>query len=110
MADTATDGRPPSFHVGDNVMVKAGPPEAHCRTPTYLRGARGKVVELVGRYHNPSLLAFHKPGLPKLWLYRVRFEQTGIWHHYQGSPRDTVVADLYEHWLMPAREQSHVDR
>lgn len=99
---------PATFRVGDFVIVKSGPPETHCRTPTYLRGARGRIVEQVGRYPNPSLLAFHKPGLPKIWLYRVCFDQTGLWNQYKGSQRDTVVADLYEHWLIPAEETSHV--
>jgi nitrile hydratase subunit beta len=98
----------PIFSVDDWVNVKLGPPEEHCRTPVYLRGKRGRIVEIVGRYHNPSLLAFHKPGLPKLWLYRVRFQQDGIWNEYDGSNRDTVVADLYEHWLVPAEEHSNV--
>lgn len=98
----------PTFKVGDLATVKSGEPEPHCRTPVYLRGKRGTIVEVVGQYHNPSLLAFHKPGLPKLWLYRVRFHQNGIWQNYAGSSRDSVVADLYEHWLSPAEEHSHV--
>ena len=105
MSDHFPDAPKPSFKAGDRVVVKLGPPEAHCRTPSYLRGTSGEVVELVGHYHNPSLLAFHKPGLPKVWLYRVRFKQTSIWDQYKGSERDCVMADLYEHWLTPSKEQ-----
>lgn len=105
MSHQYSDTPEPSFKVGDRVDVKEGPPEKHCRTPTYLRGTSGEVVELIGRYHNPSLLAFHKPGLPKAWLYRVRFKQTSIWDRYKGSESDSVVADLYEHWLTPSKER-----
>ena len=98
----------PSFNVGDCVTVKSGHPESHCRTPVYLRGKRGTIVEVVGRYHNPSLLALHKPGLPKLWLYRVRFLQSGVWEDYDGSSRDTVIADIYEHWLSSDEEHLNV--
>ena len=108
MADHPVDTPAPVFQVGDSVTVKAGPADDHCRTPTYLRGARGQVVSLVGRYHNPSMLALHKPGLPKIWLYRVRFVQTDLWKNYPGASGDTVVADLYEHWLIPAQEHSNV--
>ncbi len=94
----------PQFKEGDLIQVKPGPAEQHCRTPTYLRGAQGRVLEVVGRYKNPSELAFHRPGLPTLWLYRVVFEQGQIWQTYQGPSRDTVVADLYEHWLLPTEE------
>lgn len=84
-----------------SVLVKLGPPEAHCRTPHYLRGKRGTVVAEVGSYRNPSLLAYHKPGLPVLRLYRVRFEQRNLWPD-RPETRDTVFADLYETWLEPA--------
>lgn len=98
------DPHRPRFKGGDLISVQIGPVEQHCRTPTYLRGAQGRVMEVVGRYKNPSELAFHRPGLPMLWLYRVIFEQNQIWPKYDGSDRDAVVADLYEHWLSPAKE------
>lgn len=110
MAHDVDNSLPASFQVGDVVIVRSGPPETHCRTPTYLRGARGRIVERVGRYPNPSLLAFHKPGLPKIWLYRVCFDQSKLWSQYQGSSRDSVIADLYEHWLIPAEERADVKR
>lgn len=85
------------FTPGDQVMIRSGPPEPHCRVPVYLRGKPGEVTEIVGRYRNPSLMAFHKPGLPTLPLYRVRFRQTDLWDAPSGP--DTVMADIYEHWL-----------
>lgn len=94
----------PRLVTGVRVRVSAREPEAHCRTPFYLRGAQGQVTEVVGRYHDPSMLAFHKPGLPMRWLYRVRFNQSELWPDYRGGKNDSVVADLYEHWLEPVGE------
>lgn len=89
----------PRLPLGAWVKVSNQTPETHCRTPCYLRGVIGRVEEVVGRYRDPSLLAFHKPGLPMLWLYRVRFRQQDIWPSYVGGENDAVIADLYEHWL-----------
>ena len=62
----------------------------------------GLIEEIAGRYRNPEELAYGRDGRPKRALYRVRFSQTDLWPDYQGSPRDTAVADLFEHWLEPA--------
>jgi nitrile hydratase subunit beta len=86
---------------GTPVMVLKKPPEAHCRTPFYLRGVKGEIDEVRGCYRDPSLLAFHKPGLPMRVLYRVRFKQKDVWPNYTGGPNDTVVADIYDHWIDP---------
>ena len=85
------------FSPGDWITIRNGPPEVHCRVPTYLRGRVGEVSEVVGRYRNPSLMALHQPGLPMLPLYRIRFRQVDLW----GGPcnLDTLMADIYEHWL-----------
>lgn len=85
------------FAPGDRVTIRKGPPEAHCRVPDYLRGRHGEVAEIVGLYRNPSLMAFHKPGLPMLPLYRIRFQQSDLWDTPSGP--DTLMADIYEHWL-----------
>lgn len=87
---------------GTPVVIRKQPPEAHCRTPFYLRGAKGEIAEVRGRFRDPSLLAFHKPGLPMRVLYRVQFKQQDVWPNYTGSPNDTVVADIFEHWIEPA--------
>ena len=86
---------------GTPVIVRQQPPEAHCRTPFYLRGVKGEIAQVRGCYRDPSLLAFHKPGLPLRVLYRIRFKQKDVWPDYQGGPNDTVVADIYDHWIDP---------
>ena len=45
------------------VRVAARPALGHCRTPWYLRGKTGVVAAVQGRFRNPELLAYHKPGL-----------------------------------------------
>jgi nitrile hydratase subunit beta len=92
------------FSEGDAVRVQRRPPEAHCRTPFYLRGKTGVVVQCVGTYRDPSRLAFHKPGLPKQALYRVRFRHDQVWPDAGAATRDTIVADLYEGWLDSDKE------
>jgi nitrile hydratase subunit beta len=32
-------------------------------------------------------------------LYRVKFKQVDVWPNYAGSKNDTVVADIYDHWI-----------
>lgn len=98
----------PRFGPGDRVRVAEGPPEAHCRTPLYLRGRRGVVQSVAGVYRDPAKLAFHLPGLPAAPLYRVRFAARDLWEGEDRAargPADTVVADLYERWLAPDAQE-----
>ncbi len=97
-----TSGRAIAFKSGDRVHVRTGEPSHHCRTPNFLRGKTGVVEDPIGVYRDPETLAYHKPGLPKRALYRVRFDQRQIWPDYAGPAGDTLVADIYEHWLEPA--------
>ncbi|HEX6979610.1 MAG TPA: SH3-like domain-containing protein [Alphaproteobacteria bacterium] len=98
------------FAPGDRVRVRndwpeAGPVRVHVRTPHYLRGREGIVERRLGSFPNPEELAFGKPGLPARMLYQVRFARAGLWSGAGAGPADTVVADLYEHWLEPAEER-----
>jgi len=92
------------YRPGDVVRVRTGPPEPHCRTPFYLRGQIGVITGIAGGYRDPSLMAFHKPDLPMRLLYRVQFRHQDIWHANAGP--DRIMADLYEHWLDPAPEET----
>jgi len=97
--------KPGKYPLDARVAVRSGPPEPHCRTPFYLRGQIGTIEADLGCFRDPSLLAFHKPGLPMRRLYRVRFNQGSLWPEY-GSSKDTLTADLYEHWLEPVEDAS----
>jgi nitrile hydratase len=90
------------FAVGARVRVRSIHPPGHVRTPHYLRGRDGVVELVAGHYANPEELAYGRDGLPREPLYRVRFAQARLWPDYAGTAGDTLVADLYEHWLEPA--------
>ncbi|MCB1547271.1 MAG: nitrile hydratase subunit beta [Hyphomicrobiaceae bacterium] len=92
-----------TLRVGDAVRVIDRPSLGHCRTPIYLRGKRGVVCEILGRFRDPERLAYHRPGLPMLRLYKVRFRQEDLWEHYAGLPGDHLEADIFEHWLEPSK-------
>ncbi|MFO7297863.1 MAG: nitrile hydratase [Proteobacteria bacterium] len=101
----------PRFRIGDVVRVDSRMALGHCRTPFFLRGKTGVIVGIQGAFHDPEKLAYHKPGLPRQVLYKVRFKQSDLWPNYRGKPHDHLEADIYEHWLMrisaEARSDSH---
>ena len=83
---------------GALVRVREDYPPGHIRTPVYLRGKQGVVERYFGAFGNPETLAFNLPG-PKKDLYKVRFRAMDLWPDYQGSPKDMIEADIYDHWL-----------
>lgn len=93
---------PPRFKVGDTLTVDARPSLGHMRTPVYVRGKTGTVVHIQGLMHDPSTLAYHRPGLPMRYWYKLRFRQTDLWPGYEGDPRDQLELDVQEDWLLPA--------
>jgi len=92
------------FATGARVQVRRIFPPGHVRTPHYLRGHAGVVDSILGHYANPEELAYGRDGLPRRALYRVRFRQAELWPGYGGAQDDSVVADIYEHWLEPLEE------
>ena len=90
------------FALGTRVKVRASFPPGHVRTPYFLRGKNGRIESIAGEFANPEELAYGRSGLPRLTLYRVVFRQTEIWPAYAGPPGDTLVADIFEHWLETA--------
>ena len=87
------------YSIGETVRVLAIDPDGHVRTPGYVRGKRGVIESYVGAFSNPEMLAYGEDDGLKLPLYRVRFQQNKIWSDYTGPTQDTMVLDLYEHWL-----------
>ena len=84
------------------MRVRVDHPAHHFRTPAYIQGKLGRVEAFCGIFSNPESLAHGGSGLPQIPLYRVEFPQTQVWAAYQGSPDDTVLVDIYDHWLEPA--------
>jgi Nitrile hydratase beta subunit, C-terminal len=89
------------FHTGQLVRVRASSPPGHVRTPWYTRGCCGVIEAQAGAFANPEELAYGRSGLPPVPLYRVRFAQSALWPDYAGAACDTLVVDVYEHWLEP---------
>lgn len=87
------------FRPGDQVKVRKAHPPGHVRTPFYIRGHDGVVESVAGDFADPEELAYGRDGLPKRTLYRVRFRQTELWPDYAGSTGDSLIVDVYEHWL-----------
>lgn len=90
------------FKPGDRVRVRVNSPPGHVRTPRYIQDKIGSVEAIHGAFRNPESLAYGGNGLPKQFLYLVRFDQTQLWKKYSGSPQDQLLVDIYEHWLEPA--------
>ena len=92
-----------SFAPGDRVRVKDDWPEArgrcHIRTPHYLRGRSGTVERVLGSFANPEDLAFARPA-PIRPLYHILFDQPPIWS--EGEAGDSLLVEIFEHWLEPA--------
>ena len=83
-----------TFAPGDAVRVSTRPHDGHHRTPAYLKGRVGTIDRLHGGFRNPETCAYAGDGLPEQQLYLVRF---GL------DDGDCVLADVFEHWLEPAR-------
>ena len=98
----------PRFQPGQRVRVDDRGALGHCRTPWYLRGKTGVIAGIQGSFHDPEKLAYHKPGLPRQVLYKVRFRQADLWNGYNGHPEDDLEADIYEAWLIAAGEARSV--
>ena len=77
------------FRIGDRVRVLADVPDGNPRTPRYLRGRTGTVVQAHGVVENPL---DHRDPYPP--LYTVLFPLPG--------GHDETLADLHEEWLEPA--------
>ena len=100
---TAATLTPPRFAVGDAVKIDAKAAIGHCRTPWYVRGKSGVVVEIHGSFRDPVRLAYHRPGLPAQVLYKIRVRQIDLWSNYSGQATDHLDVDIYEPWLKPIR-------
>ncbi len=97
----ATDATPsseaPRFPVGSAVVVRNVHPLGHTRCPRYVRGKRGVVVRVDGRFPLPDVAA-HGTAACDQYAYNVRFDGQELW----GDSADTGAAihvDLWESYL-----------
>ena len=87
------------FRPGDRVKVRKAYPLGHIRTPYYIRGHRGVIERVCGKFGNPEELAQQRSGEPRQPLYRVRFRQQDVWPDYRGNPADALEVEIFQHWL-----------
>jgi hypothetical protein len=90
------------FQEGDRVQVLELRKAGHVRTPFYVRGKSGEILELCGWYLNPEDLSIGHTGGPVVALYRVRFRQVDLWPDYVGAAHDALCIEIYDHWLAKA--------
>ena len=92
---------------GEHVRVREGSPTGHFRTPVYIQGKVGIIEGVHGHFRNPEALARGCDGLPKEYLYLIRFSQGDVWEKHPSpylasqGPSDELLIDIYEHWLLP---------
>jgi nitrile hydratase subunit beta len=80
-----------SFKVGDRVAVKEDNPSGNPRTPKYIRGKKGVIVEAHGVIEN---LRDHRGLYPP--LYTVAFDVREV---FGTESADKLRVDLHEDWL-----------
>ena len=87
------------FAVGDRVRISQRYPSEHHRVPNYVKGARGEIERVCDAFGQPESLAVGGDGEPFQTLYRVRLQQKQLWPGYDGTHRDTLDIEIFEHWL-----------
>jgi hypothetical protein len=79
------------FKQGDRVLVRRENPSGNPRTPAYIRGKKGVIVEVHGVISNPR---DHRGLYPP--LYSVMFDVKEI---FGGTSPDKLWVDVHEDWL-----------
>lgn len=87
-----------AFRVGQRVRIADRTPPVHHRVPGYAKGQLGVIERVCGRHGQPEAF-IRGDGEPRTRLYRVRLEQTRLWHDYRGRAQDRLELEVFEHWL-----------
>jgi nitrile hydratase len=93
-------GERPAFAVGETIGVADRTPIGHYRVPTYLRGKRGIIVEVI----EPAAVDNEEEGYGRnagmrRHYYSVAFAMAEVWADYEGSPGDKLQIEVFESWL-----------
>lgn len=92
------------FSPGDLVQVLALGKTGHVRIPHYIRHHIGHIEGYCGTYLNPEDLAVGDTSGRAVDLYRVAFSQAQLWPDEAMPAQDTLVIEIYDHWLTPVQE------
>ncbi|GEL17892.1 nitrile hydratase subunit beta [Pseudonocardia asaccharolytica] len=97
--------RQPKFQVGDRVTVVDDSPRGHTRKARYIRGKSG-VVELAhGTFIYPDSAGNGGEDDPQ-HVYTVKFTGEELWGADAAEPGGVVYVDVWEPYIVPAREES----
>jgi nitrile hydratase len=102
MGHAIMSARIASFALGDQVRIVDLGKGGHVRTPTYVRNKVGTIDHCCGAFENPEERAYGRVGRDRVPVYRVRFVQRDLWPDYAGPAHDSLVLEIYDHWLRPA--------
>ena len=91
----------PKFSTGQRVRIADRTPPVHHRVPAYAKGQVGVVERVCGMHGEPEKF-IRGDGKPAQRLYRVKIPQTALWDTYDGTERDDLEIEIFEHWLEPA--------
>lgn len=89
------------FATGQRVRIADRTPPVHHRVPSYAKGQVG-VIERVCGVHGMPEHFIRGDGKPAQRIYRVRIPQAELWSPYDGTERDLLEIEIFEHWLEPA--------
>ena len=94
------EGEQPLFSVGNAVKVGLRFPVGHYRVPTFIRGKRGRVEQVIEppAVNNEDEGFGHNAG-SKRHYYRIAIPMTELWPNYAGSPEDGLRIEVFETWL-----------
>jgi len=90
---------PRIYEAGEIVRIRDIGKLGHVRTPQYVRNKVGSIDSYVGLFENPEERAYGRIGCEPIPLYRVKLKQNDLWPDYEGSECDTLVLEIYDHWL-----------
>jgi Nitrile hydratase beta subunit, C-terminal len=90
---------------GDQVRIRAESPPGGNRTPHYIRGKTGVIVELRGSFTDPESPAIGRARPSPQPLYRMRLSASDVWPESPGAPGDTLAVEISEDWLEPASDK-----
>jgi len=86
------------FKVGQRVRIADRTPPVHHRVPSYVKGHVGSIERVCGLHGEPEKF-IRGDGKPERRIYRVRIPQNELWRDYEGTDRDRLEIEIFEHWL-----------
>lgn len=87
-----------AFQVGQRVRIMDRTPPVHHRVPSYVKGHAGVIERVCGLHGEPEKF-IRGDGKPLRRIYRVRIPQDELWAQYDGTDRDNLEIEIFEHWL-----------